>query len=299
MQSLSFVLTLPLFIMIVLFIIQVSQLMMGLMTIQYAAFSAARSAMVWAPAHVRASGAGYSEEFENVLQPPLAEENPLRLEFNGQLSHNGGGADYQDASLKLQRMFAAAVLGMAPVAPSRHVIDMAGNSRGALSTGAIQEFYRRLDPASQSNSRIVTRLNNKLAYSHWNTRLRLAFVDKDQIDGPTYNPKTLIIVDGMAVTDEEGEFQRQWIRHEVGWQDPLILTVSHDFALLPGPGRFLARYLVQPSGGVDEAAEHIQTRQGEDGVPFTRPVHTVTMSASATLTNEGFKPLLSYLQDMD
>ncbi len=49
-QSLSFVLTLPLFIMIMMMIVQVSQLMIGTVVVHYAAFAAARSAAVWIPA---------------------------------------------------------------------------------------------------------------------------------------------------------------------------------------------------------------------------------------------------------
>lgn len=48
-QSLSFVLTLPLFLLIVLFIVQVSQLMIAITVVHYAAYAAARSAMVWIP----------------------------------------------------------------------------------------------------------------------------------------------------------------------------------------------------------------------------------------------------------
>src|SRR5208282_4682418 len=49
-QSLSFVLALPLFIMIMMMIVQVSQLMIGIVVVNYAAFAAARSAAVWIPA---------------------------------------------------------------------------------------------------------------------------------------------------------------------------------------------------------------------------------------------------------
>src|SRR3989304_3281384 len=52
-QSLSFVLTLPFFIMILLFIVQVSELMIGAIVVHYAAFAAARSAAVWIPADMR------------------------------------------------------------------------------------------------------------------------------------------------------------------------------------------------------------------------------------------------------
>ena len=51
-QSLSFVLTLPLFVMVMLFIVQVSQLMIGTIVVHYAAFATARSAIVWIPAEM-------------------------------------------------------------------------------------------------------------------------------------------------------------------------------------------------------------------------------------------------------
>ena len=37
--------------------------------------------------------------------------------------------------------------------------------------------------------------------------------------------------------------------NELGWQDTITVTVNYDLALLPGPGRLLARYVVGPSGG--------------------------------------------------
>lgn len=49
-QSLSFVLTLPPFLMIMLFIVQLSQLTLGRLMVEYSAFAAARSAIVWIPA---------------------------------------------------------------------------------------------------------------------------------------------------------------------------------------------------------------------------------------------------------
>ena len=58
MQSLSFVLTVPMFIMLMLLAVQITQLMIGLMMVHYAAFAAARSASVWIPARM--------EPFEHV-----------------------------------------------------------------------------------------------------------------------------------------------------------------------------------------------------------------------------------------
>src|SRR5687768_10542174 len=51
-HSLSFVATLPVFVMVIMLIVQVSQVMIANLVVQYAAYAAARSAMVWTPARV-------------------------------------------------------------------------------------------------------------------------------------------------------------------------------------------------------------------------------------------------------
>ena len=110
----------------------------------------------------------------------------------------------------------------------------------------------------------------------------------------------LVLFDGLPQRNDEGEWIRDWVPHEVGWQDPLRLTVTHDFALLPGPGRFLAKFIVRADGEPDRVSSRVEIRGGSgDDVPWTRPAYTVPISASATLTNEGFKPLLPYEQNID
>ena len=51
-QSLSFVLTLPFFVMILMMIVQACQIMFGNIVVHYSAFAAVRSASVWIPANV-------------------------------------------------------------------------------------------------------------------------------------------------------------------------------------------------------------------------------------------------------
>ena len=51
-QSVSFVLTAPIFVMLMLLAVQITQLMIGLMVVQYSAFAAIRSASVWIPARL-------------------------------------------------------------------------------------------------------------------------------------------------------------------------------------------------------------------------------------------------------
>ena len=75
-QSLAFVVTLPLFIVIVMFIVQVSQLMIGVIVVNYSAFAAARAASVWIPADVAVDG--YLEP-ANLLPPSAAPGTPIVL----------------------------------------------------------------------------------------------------------------------------------------------------------------------------------------------------------------------------
>ena len=296
-QSLSFVLTLPLFIMLVMFIVQVSQLMIGIMGVHYAAFAAARSASVWTAAQSN-PGSGFLDEEENRLLPPLSEDFPVLITFDGhEVTQEELGVAQ---SWKLNKIFAAAVAGLAPVSPSRTLVTGASVANAGVEPGLVVDMYRQLVPESAGSSKVVDRLWNKFSYAYWNMTVEVSFLDKDTEEGPTYNPRVLRIVDGMPVQDENGEWQRVWVPNEIGWQDPMQIAVAFDFALLPGPGRFLAKYIVAPDQQSDRVSSRVRVRgERSDQVPWTSPAYTTRIVASATLTNEGFKPLLSYEQDLD
>ncbi len=293
-QTLSFVLTLPLFVMLVMFIMQVSQLMIGIMVVHHAAFAAGRAAIVWTPAHF-GGASGYNEELENLLPHPIADDHPILMQFRD----NRLTADQQDqnGSYKLNKIFGAAVLAVAPAAPGRALVQPVSCPQCGVQPSLVQEFYRQWVPASANNPKIAERLRNKLSYAYWNTTVDLSFLPKDVERGPTYNPRAVVFIDGEAVADGSGGWLRSWNRNEVGWQDPIVVRVTHDFALLPGPGRFLARFVVGGDGRRDEVAPRIRRQTGSSGIPVIEPVYTTPISASVTFTNEGFKPLLSYVQN--
>jgi len=295
-QSLSFVLTLPLFVMLVMFIVQVSQLMIGVIVVNYAAFAAGRAAIVWAPAQFGGSSA-YSHAFENVMPDPLRDDNAVLAQFSSS-SIATNGVD-QAASYKLNKMFSAAVMALAPISPSHAYVEPVTCPSCPVQTDVVQAIYQQFDSIAASNSKIPERLRNKLSYATWNTSLDIAFIAKDYERGPTYNPRVLRVVDGVIATNETGEYVRDWNRNEIGWQDPIIVRVTHDFALLPGPGRFLAKFIVGGDGRQDAVAPTIQRQAAFDRVPLLEPVHTTPISATVTLINEGFKPLLSYEQSPD
>jgi len=284
-QSLSLVLTLPLFIMIVMFIIQVSQLMIGLIVVNYSAFATARSASVWVPA-------GTSEQDENMMPEPIWNEDYPDKTLARQ-PIQGTSIEIRQAkaelSMKYRRIFSAAVLSCAPISPSR---DLGFASQDQDLVDSAQRFYQALDAGYDTNRRIPIRIANKIRYSANNTWVRLRFLewDTDRERYPTYNPLDPMDTDRDGFIDTYG-FQRD----ESDWQNAIEVTVFHDFALLPGPGRFLAKYIVRADGQTDRTAERIDT----SGAPNGRPLYTTLLTATATMTNEGIKSVLPYEQTRD
>ena len=273
-QSLAFVLTLPMLIVIVQFIVQVSQLMIATMIVNYATYAAARSASVWIPAEVGLLP-------ENEAGSPLTADNPLVLTYEDRY--------LLQSNYKYRQIFKAATLACAPIAPSR---DLGISLDPSLQTAAesTRAMYAALVPDSRQNGRIPRRIDNKLAYSWQHTAVRIRFVDKDTQQGPTYNPRWPV---ERTLPNGETETTYTWNPHEVGWQDPLTLTVSHELALLPGVGRFLAHYLVRADGQPDRVSERIQ----RSGTYNRRPIYTTPVWATVTITNEGIKSVIPYVQE--
>ncbi len=270
-QSLSFVLTLPLFITIMMMIVQVSQLMIGTVVVHYAAFAAARSAAVWIPAAMAAPEgtcciSSYSvdpdapDQVAPELDPTAADYGPT-----------SGGLTYiiEPGSPKFDKIASAAILACVPISPSRDLGLPAPTN--AQMDSVLKSAYGTLAPSSSSNSATGERLDRKLAYAVENTDVQIRFFHKNQ-EPP---------LETYYLPDDPGEFYF----NEVGWQDTVTVTVNYQFPLLPGPGRMLARYVVGPSGK-DTVAEAIQNRSG---------VYTYPLQASATIGNEGEKSAVTYV----
>ncbi len=274
-QSLAFVLTFPLFLVILMLIVQISQLMVAQMVVHYAAFAAVRAACVWIPAEV----CGSVNERANVQSvfPQTGTIDGLSLVT----------IDPGLVSPKLQQIRSAAVQAIAPICPSADFGSTAFPSMANLERiSAQQQAYAALVPASQSNTRIPARLRNKLMYADQNTVVTLRWMDamsqqgRDSLSHRTYNPRNH---DNPSIVFDP---------YEVGWQDPLTVRVEHQFALIPGPGRLLARYIVRADGQPDAVAPLIQTASG-----YRQRVNTVQIFAEGTLSNEGIKSVRPYLYD--
>lgn len=279
-QSLAFILTMPIFICVAQFIVQVSQLMIGVMVVNYSAYAAARSAAVWIPSQVSWLGENRMDDpnIVNYGTAPMTLENKMLLSSaEPRIVRNHP---------KYVPIFKAAVLAMMPAAPSRNLgLTVANQSQ---TTEALHTVYGALIPKSQQNSRTNPRLDNKFAWAWNHTRVRVSFVDQSNNtwDGPTYNGN-------IFVQQQNGQWVNTYNPYEVGWQDPVTMSVTHDLALLPGPGRVLAKYLVRADGQPDLVADQIQQSSSN-----TRErVYTIPIWASATATIEGLKSVVPYVQN--
>jgi hypothetical protein len=283
-QSLSFVLVLPFFVMIMLFIIQISQIMIGTVVVHYAAFAAARSAVVWIPANL---GGGLATENcigQRMIDPDapytvfpcMDPDSPAFGPSDGSAIE---GLTYIVApgSAKYNKIFTAAVLGCMSICPSRD-LGITPSGEGATIAGSLKTAYRAMSPSSAGIPRINARIDNKLAYAMQNTQIEVRFFHSNT-EPPLINYYWWVRDDldqGLGYQD-----------NELAWRDPVTVTVHHAMALLPGPGRFLARR--EPRMAVDEVSDAIQT--GSDGV------YKYPLTASATLGNEGEKSVISYVHE--
>ncbi|HVJ68580.1 MAG TPA: TadE/TadG family type IV pilus assembly protein [Caulifigura sp.] len=257
-QSLAFVLTFPLLILIVLFIVQLSQLLIGVVTVQYAAYAAARAASVWIPAATTDSTPIPAGRSTNVNILPAGASPGVELRLDAQVVDALG-------SRKAREIWSAAALGCVAISPSRATQSPMTSALAASTAGSLTAVVRALDANAAANGRLPQRLTNKTTYSFANTSVSLRFEDRSSMsaDGTihSYNPI--------------GHPTIPYVPSEVGWQDPVEVTVRHKFALLPGPGRWLAKGIANSDGRI----------------VLENGVYKTTLSATATMTIEGLQSL--------
>ncbi len=337
-QSLSLVLTLPVFILLVLFIIQVTQVMVGVMMVHYAAFAGARAASVWIPADLTTGvtfedgsfatspsnspdGSGHptglggylvdladgtSSTTIDVTRVSPAQQGMLEpanviagffSDLGNQLRETGTASftgENAGSSTKFQKIVQAAVIPCLTISPSRSLgsdLPLVGPMQNTYH--ALVKLYPLVDPISRTNPVMRQRLRNKLSYASNFTTVELSFRNvnhplRDIDYGPTYNPYA-------HPARSEDPSVPIWNPSEIGFRDPVTVTVTHQFALLPGIGRILS-YHINPEnssepmrpGQVDRTADLITRRAARE------ELYTIPLQASATFVNEGFKSVFRH-----
>ncbi|HTI50110.1 MAG TPA: hypothetical protein VL475_04135 [Planctomycetaceae bacterium] len=297
-QTLSFVLTLPLFIMLLMFIVQVADLMIAIGVIHYAAFAAARSAIVWLPANYSAY------EPANTLGTASMETRPSPPWLMTQLT-----LSQYPSEQKYNKIWTTAMLNCAPLSPS---YDLEQPSKQAPLVAAVQTVYPTLVPNSSSYPRIRNLIAKKISYSGRNTWIVTSGVDRDATGSdangkprPTYNPYPGHYV--LQPDPNTGQMTKTWIPWnplEIGWEDPVTVAVFHKYALMPGPGRFLATVLTPGDGTVDQVSPLVQQSQGQQGERYDGGdrkirLYYIVLTAAVTMSNEGLKSVMPYAPPMD
>jgi hypothetical protein len=263
-QSLSFVLTVPIFIMLMLLAVQITQLMIGMVVVHYAAFAAARSATVWVPARLESQ-----DEWEN----RIGQRTMIGAEHSGELYRIAPG------SFKFERIRQAAALACVPIAPSRD----AGGAMAADSTAqSLVTMFAAYSPAGTTNTRIPQRLVNKWNYASANTSIDIVTYHR------RYGTTDILRWDEPPLWPPKSDSPEDFYQsNEIGYRDQIRVTVYHEFALLPGPGRLLARR-ANESVRPDTVSPRITSRGNS--------VYTIQLSATATMVGEGEKSAKPYVQ---
>lgn len=298
-QSLSLVLTLPVFLMLVLFIVQITQVMVGIMMVNYAAFAGARAASVWIPADVTTATTFNPGDFANGMVPQGLLE-PRNI-VNGSNVDQGllqGGYGILNTtnganSIKYQKTVLAAVIPCLTISPSRNTGSTQLPGPLQATYNALLKLYPLVDPVSRPNAVMPQRLRNKLSYAANYTTVDIVWQNvprplPDTEEGPTYNPRS---------HPAYGIYPNipAWNPNEIGFRDPVTVVVKHQFALLPGIGRILS-YQTNPQdssqpiqgGQVDRTASMINAQSGNGDL------YTIQLQASATFVNEGYKSVKRY-----
>ncbi len=213
-QSLALVLTLPFFVGTILLLVQLCQVLLGVMTVQYAAFAAARSAVVWIPAWVEDQDfdRGQDVSTENEINAPIIQGQPIDITD-----------ERRQNSRKFREIQAAAVQACVSISPARSVNGpRAGAGEVDESVDAFLAFQNLTNDPRIARWRLAT--SNRWSYSAANTRVRLAFLGQPRLT-PTYNPI------GHPVVPHND--------YEAGWDEAVTAIVLHEVSLVPGPGRWL------------------------------------------------------------
>ena len=174
------------------------------------------------------------------------------------------------------------MLACLPISPSRD-LGATLSVQAARAAESVTTAYGAITAPRRTDTKLPERIRNKLAYATANTAVTIVFFHGSQ--DPAENP--------LGTDFSSGRLGTYFRFNEIGWRDPITVTVTHHLALLPGPGRLLARRLVGPAGKTDAVSRKIGGRQGRPGNVYT-DVYTYDLTAAAMIGNEGERSVMPH-----
>ncbi len=215
-QSLSFVLTLPLFILVMLTMVEISQIMIGEIVVHYAAFAAVRSAIVWVPARLPGEPENWVPTYTPIDDPAAVLVGPT----DGWIRHYV----VDTSGVKYATIRRAAVLACVGISPSADLAPM--NDEGLQTWQRLQAAYDAVAPTASWATKDSGPVYNKLAYAEAHTGVLIAF------DHSNEEPPLVLFLDQYdPASPDPPEFMPG---REIGRQDAIEITVNYDMKLLPG-----------------------------------------------------------------
>ena len=317
-QSLSFVITLPMFILIMMGIVQIGQIMLAKVVVEYAALASTRAATVWVSQYTDTES-GYIEQRNCIGNSPLdRSETTYKIPTEN------------STSAKINRIRMAAHLACLPICPSRWPYDDSPqlSTVPEMTHASLVKAYSAMagEKSAAPMEAVSARLRRKLAYSERNTMIEIEMehpksdppfqpydyayqvnptykLGEDEDKGGIFIPTTSLpacpgsspgincdpkIYYGPAYVGEAQAFQPS----EVGWQDRINITVHHHLALLPGPGKLLSRMIHGEEGS--RGLGHWVNQQQSNEQEADDTLYTWPLVAKASTINEGELSILRY-----
>jgi hypothetical protein len=196
------------------------------------------------------------------------------------LADDGNYSEYlvEPDGPKYNKIHFAAVMACMPICPS-HNVGVPRNHPGNAAAPVLLKAYYAYAPGEKRNRTIPRRIRNKLAYALENTAVEIRIRHKDE--------------EPELIRHNRPPYREEFTLNEIGWQDQLLVTVRHRFALLPGPGRLLARRTFSSS---PPARTHTQSYNRQAYTTVRRELFVYPLVATVRLNNEGEKPVLPYIQ---
>lgn len=309
-QTFAFTATLPFFVFLMVLVLQLVQLMIGTVVVHYAAFAAARAALVWIPARTASD-----TETENCISARTLETGAPAIDAPG-----AGGVTYvidtnmeqtaAQQSPKVEKVFLAAMLACMPISPSAALPTGAsptlqGEIDKLTSTylGPLTSTYLGIAESLSGNPKSPQRLRNKFNWAAGHTRLEMRCYHQNErpdvalLEGVSnYDPVARILPSGSYWDPNlmhwvPGGYTYYWRPfgefkpNELGWQDTITVTVHHDMVLFGSSWPLSAMIAATPLSPTS-----VYGPVGRVG-----NVTACTLSAQATLGVEGEKSSIPYV----